>query len=102
MHTNQRRSQCERPKEKKTVLRQRKEVLGPPARRAEHVDGESWFHSAGPIQAKARVLAIAVLARRTRRSRRPSEHSGRSDSILHATLHKLPGPYVILIRNTCY
>ena len=79
MRINQRRSRCERPKEKKAILRQRKEVLGPPVSRTERVDGESWFHSAGPIKAKARVLAMAVLARGNRRSWRSSERSGRRE-----------------------
>src|SRR5688572_12789053 len=57
-HTNQRRSQCERPREKKEVLRQRTEALCPPVNKQERVEG-SWFHSAGPMKAKARVLAIA-------------------------------------------
>src|SRR5688572_10380041 len=65
VHTNQRRSQCERPREKKEVFRQRKEALGPPVNKQERVKGGSWFHSAGPMNAKARVLAIAVLARGT-------------------------------------
>ena len=66
VHTNQRRSQCERPREKKEVFRQRKEALGPPVNKQERVKGGSRFHSAGPMKAKARVLAIAVLARGTR------------------------------------
>src|SRR5688572_7511726 len=63
VHTNQRRSQCERPREKKEVFRQRKEALGPPVNKQERVKGGSCFHSAGtagPMKAKARVLAIAV------------------------------------------
>src|SRR5688572_4801887 len=73
VHTNQRRSQCERPKEKKEVFRQRKEALGPPVNKQERVKGGSWFHSAGPMKAKACILAIAVLARGTKRSCRFSE-----------------------------
>src|SRR5688572_9534278 len=68
VHTNQRRSQCERHREKKEVFRQRKEALGPPVNKQERVKGGSWFQSAGPMKAKARVLAIAVLARGTKRS----------------------------------
>src|SRR5688572_9098528 len=55
VHTNQRRSQCERPREKKEVFRQRKEALGPPVNKQERVKGGSWFHSAGPMKAKAVV-----------------------------------------------
>src|SRR5688572_28679897 len=79
VHTNQRRSQCERPREKKEVFRQRKEALGPPDNKQERVKGGSWFHSAGPMKAKARVLAIAVLARGTKRSCRFDERSGRRE-----------------------
>src|ERR1043165_5899834 len=77
VHTNQRRSQCERPREKKEVFRQRKEALGPPFNKQERVKGGSWFHSAGPMKAKAHVLAIAVLG--TKRSCRFSERSGRRE-----------------------
>src|ERR1043165_9058729 len=79
VHTNQRRSQCERPREKKEVLRQRKEALGPPVNKQERVKEGSWFHSAGPMKAKARFLAIAVLARGTKRSCRFNERSGRRE-----------------------
>ena len=79
MHINQRRSQCEKPREKKEVFRQRKEALGPLVNKQERVKGGSWFHSAGPMKAKARVLAIAVLARGTKRSCRFNERSGRRE-----------------------
>src|ERR1043165_3478484 len=77
--TSQRRSQCKRPRAKRVVLRQRKEAPGPPDRIKERVDEGSSFHSEGPMKAKARDLAIAVLARGTRRSRRSSERSRRCE-----------------------
>ena len=55
------------------VLRQRKEA---PVNTEERVD-VGRFHSEAPIKATARDLAMAVLARGTRRSRRSSERSGR-------------------------
>jgi len=79
VHTNQRRSQCERPTEKIEVLRQRKEALGAPVNKQERVKEGSWFHSSGPMKAKVRILAIAVLARGTKRSCRFNERSGRRE-----------------------
>ena len=67
MNTNQRRSQCERLRAKRVVLRKRKEAPGPPDSIKERVDEGSSFHSEGPMKAKAQDLAIAVLARGTRR-----------------------------------
>jgi len=66
VHSNQRGSQCERPREKKEVFRQRKEALGSPVNKQERVKGGSRFHSAGPMKAKARVLAMAFLALETK------------------------------------
>src|SRR5688572_26766820 len=43
VHTNQRRSQCERPREKKEVLRQPKEAFGQPVNKEERIEGGSWF-----------------------------------------------------------
>src|SRR5688572_8483788 len=40
-------------REKKEVLRQRKKAHGPPVNKEERVEGWSWFHSAGPMKAKA-------------------------------------------------
>src|SRR5678815_4911692 len=65
--------------QRKEVFRQRKEALGPPVNKQERVKGGSWFHNAGPMKAKARVLAIAVLARGTKRSCRFDERSGRRE-----------------------
>ena len=41
---------------------------GPPDNIKGRVDEGNWFHSEGPMKAKARDLAIAVPARGTRRS----------------------------------
>src|SRR6218665_635141 len=54
-HTNQKRFQCERPREKRAVLRERKEALGSPVNKVDRVEGRSWFQSEGPMIAKARV-----------------------------------------------
>ncbi|PGH37776.1 MAG: hypothetical protein CRN43_19135 [Candidatus Nephrothrix sp. EaCA] len=55
VHTNQKRFQCERPREKRAVLRERKEALGSPVNKVDRVEGRSWFESEGPMIAKARV-----------------------------------------------
>src|SRR6218665_2058385 len=55
VHTNQKRFQCERPREKRAVLRERKEALGLPVNKVDRVEGSSWFQSEGPMIAKARV-----------------------------------------------
>src|SRR6218665_534403 len=55
VHTNQKRFQCERPREKRAVLRERKEALGSPVNKVDRVEGRSWFQSEGPMIAKARV-----------------------------------------------
>jgi len=39
-------------------LRQVKDTLGTPVNKDEHMTGGSWFNSARPMKAKARVLAI--------------------------------------------
>ena len=62
VHTNQKRFQCERPREKRAVLRERKEALGSPVHKVDRVEGRSWFQSEGLMIAKARVWAIEVLA----------------------------------------
>ena len=49
------------------VLRERKEALGSPVNKVDRVEGRSWFQSEGPMIAKARVLAIEVLAHGTKR-----------------------------------
>jgi len=46
-------------------LRERKEVLRSPVNKEELVEGRSWFESAGPMIAKARVGAMEVLVRGT-------------------------------------
>jgi len=53
-YTNQKRFQSERPREKRAVLRERKEELGSPVK-MDRVEGRSWFQSAGPMIAEARV-----------------------------------------------
>src|SRR6218665_1989675 len=55
VHTNQKLFQCERPREKRAVLRERKEALGSPVNKVDRVEGRSWFQSEGPMIAKARV-----------------------------------------------
>src|SRR6218665_875964 len=55
VHTNQKRFQCERPREKRAVLRERKEALGSLINKVDRVEGRSWFQSDGPMIAKARV-----------------------------------------------
>src|SRR6218665_583920 len=55
VHTNQKRFKCERPREKRAVSREQKEVLGSPVNKVDRVEGRSWFQSKGPMIAKARV-----------------------------------------------
>src|SRR6218665_1846830 len=57
VHTNEKRFQCERPREKSAVLRERKEVhvLGSPVNKVDRVEGMSWFQGEGPMTAKACV-----------------------------------------------
>ena len=49
VHTNQNRIctwnrfQCERPREKRAVLRDRREALGSPVNKVDRVEGRSWF-----------------------------------------------------------
>src|SRR6218665_561677 len=43
VHTNQKRFQCERPREKRAVLREQKEALGSPVNKVDRVEGRSWF-----------------------------------------------------------
>ena len=52
VHTNQRRFQYERPREKRAVLRELKEALGSPVNKVDRVEGRSWFQSEGPMIAK--------------------------------------------------
>src|SRR6218665_1787674 len=47
VHTNQNRFQCERPREKKAVLRERKDALGTPVNKVDRLEGRSWFQSEG-------------------------------------------------------
>src|SRR6218665_1453190 len=68
VHTNQKRFQCERPREKRAVLRVRKEALGSPFNKVDRIERRSWFQGEGPMFARARVGAIEVLARGTKRS----------------------------------
>src|SRR6218665_862469 len=55
VHSNQKRFQCERPREKRAALRERKKTLGSPVNKVDRVEGRSWFQSEGPMIAKARV-----------------------------------------------
>ena len=43
VHTNQKHFQCERPREKRAVLREQKEALGSPVNKVDRVEGGSWF-----------------------------------------------------------
>ena len=60
MLTNRKRIQCERPREKRAVLRERKDTLGSAANKEERVEGVIWFQSEGPMIAKAHVSAIVL------------------------------------------
>jgi len=55
VHANQKRFQCEIPRQKRAVLRERKEALGLLVNKVDRVEGRSWFQSEGPMIAKARV-----------------------------------------------
>src|SRR6218665_177260 len=55
----------QRPREKRAVLRERKEALSSPVNKEDRVKGESWFQSAGPTKEKDRVLAIATILKTT-------------------------------------
>ena len=46
VHTNQKRCQCDRPREKRAVLRERTEALGSPVNTVDRIKGGSWFQSA--------------------------------------------------------
>src|SRR6218665_2924419 len=52
VHTNQKRFQCKRPREKRAVLRERKEALGSPVNKVDRVEERSWFQSEGPMIAR--------------------------------------------------
>ena len=41
VHTNQKRFQCKRPREKRAVFRERKEALGSPVNKVDRVEGRS-------------------------------------------------------------
>src|SRR6218665_201843 len=56
VHTNQKGFQCERPREKRAVLRVRKEALGSPANKVDGVEGRSWFQSEGSMIAMAAYI----------------------------------------------
>jgi len=43
VHTNQKCFQCKRPREKRAILRERKEALGAPVSKVDRVEGRSWF-----------------------------------------------------------
>src|SRR6218665_2365474 len=59
VHTNQKRFQCERPREKRAVLRERKEALGSPVNKVDRVEGRSWFQ----IELCADVIVSAAARR---------------------------------------
>ena len=86
VHTNQKRFQCERPREKRAVLREGKEALGSPVNKVDRVEGRSWFQSEGQTIANARVWAIEVLARGTKRSWRSSERIVADEEIQYNTI----------------
>jgi hypothetical protein len=71
MHPN-----AKRPREKKVVLRQSKDVLWVQVNNKERVNGESRLHSAELAKAKAQVLAKAVFVCGTWRSSLSRERSG--------------------------
>src|SRR6218665_1325000 len=104
VHTNQKRFQCESPREKRAVLRQRKEALGSPVNKVDCVEEISWFQSAGPMIAKARegALVPVVLVCGTKRSCRSSHHNGQRETAgegKQIRLHKyLIGPATRKIR----
>src|SRR6218665_2933541 len=53
---NKKRFQCERPREKRAVLREQREAPGSPIiNKVDRVEGGSWFQSAGQTIAKARA-----------------------------------------------
>ena len=56
--TNQKRFQCERPREKRAVLRERKEATGSPVNEVDRIEGRRWFQSEGPMIAKACVMIL--------------------------------------------
>src|SRR6218665_1899592 len=60
VHTNQKRFQCERPREKRAVLRERKEALGSPVNKVDRVEGRSWFQSEGPMIAKVCIKLLHI------------------------------------------
>src|SRR6218665_194682 len=49
VHINQKRFQCESPREKRAVLREQKEALGSPVNKVDRAEGRSWFQSEGPM-----------------------------------------------------
>src|SRR6218665_1111336 len=44
VHTNQKRFECERPREKRAVWRERKEALGSPVNKVDRVEGRNSLH----------------------------------------------------------
>jgi len=48
--TNQKRFQCKRPREKRAVLRERKEALGSPVSKVDRVEGRSWLRHTELVQ----------------------------------------------------
>jgi len=44
MHTNQKHIQCERPRETRTVLRERKEAHDAPVNKVDRDEGGCWCH----------------------------------------------------------
>ena len=61
VHTNQKRFQCESPREKRTILRERKEGFSSSVNKEEGVEEGSWFQSAERMIAKVCVWAIKIL-----------------------------------------
>jgi len=50
VHTNQKRFQCERPREKRAVLRERKEALGSPVNNLAVLESEALLSTAGTLK----------------------------------------------------
>src|SRR6218665_1904064 len=66
VHTNQKRFQHERPREMRAVWRERREALGSPVNKMNHVEGKSWFQSEGPNDCKGSYLSHISKRKRMR------------------------------------
>ena len=70
-HTNQKLFQCERPREKRAVLRERKEALGSPVKK--------WIMSKEGVGSINNCEGRPCLSHKSPRSWRSSEYSGRRE-----------------------